>query len=161
MIKNDMRIGQGYDVHRLVENRKLIIGGVEIPHRTGLDGHSDADVLLHAICDALLGAAAMRDLGFHFSDTDESYKNISSIILLKKVNHLLLQNNWQIGNIDATVVAQSPRLSPYIPDMTKKIADTLDLDVGKINIKATTEEKMGFTGNEEGIAAHAVALIYK
>lgn len=157
----NFRIGHGYDVHRLTAGRKLIIGGVCIPHETGLDGHSDADVLLHAICDALLGAAALRDIGYHFPDNDGSYKDISSLILLSKVNELLKAKGYSISNIDATIIAQKPRLAPFIAEMGRNIAQTLSLDTEQVNIKATTEEGLGFTGNKEGIAAHAVALIHK
>ena len=149
------RIGHGYDVHRLVSNRKLILGGVEIPYELGLDGHSDADVLLHAVCDALLGAAAMRDIGFHFPDSDDSYKGIDSIKLLVRVNEMLKANGYSIVNIDATVIA------PYITDMIKNISHALSLDVSAVNVKATTEERLGFTGRGEGISAHAVCIIEK
>lgn len=155
------RIGHGYDVHRLVSNRKLILGGVEIPYELGLDGHSDADVLLHAVCDALLGAAAMRDIGFHFPDSDDSYKGIDSIKLLVRVNEMLKANGYSIVNIDATVIAQMPKLAPYIPDMIKNISHALSLDVSAVNVKATTEERLGFTGRGEGISAHAVCIIEK
>lgn len=155
------RVGHGYDVHRLVTGRKLIIGGVDIPHETGLDGHSDADVLLHAVCDALLGAAALRDIGFHFPDTDGSFKGISSLILLQKVGSLLNEKGYSISNIDATIIAQKPKLAPFIPQMTENIAKCLGLPVEDINVKATTEEGLGFTGAKEGIAAHAVVLIAK
>lgn len=155
------RIGHGYDVHRLVSNRKLILGGVEIPYELGLDGHSDADVLLHAVCDALLGAAAMRDIGFHFPDSDDSYKGIDSIKLLVRVNEMLKANGYSIVNIDATVIAQMPKLAPYIPDMINNIRHALSLDVSVVNVKATTEERLGFTGRGEGISAHAVCIIEK
>ncbi len=158
---SNFRIGHGYDVHRLVPGRKLIIGGVCIPHETGLDGHSDADVLLHAVCDALLGAAALRDIGFHFPDNDGKYKDISSLILLQSVNKLLKDKGFSVSNIDATVIAQKPKLAPYIPEMIKNIAETLGIDTEQVNIKATTEEGLGFTGKKEGIAAHAVVLIYQ
>lgn len=154
------RIGIGFDVHKFSEGRKLILGGVEIPSEKGLEGHSDADVLLHAICDALLGAAALGDIGKHFPNTDERFRNISSLILLEKTNHLINQNNFFVGNIDATIVAERPKLLPYIDEMRKKIANTLNIDVSQISIKATTSEKLGFTGREEGIVAMAVALIY-
>lgn len=154
-----MRIGTGYDVHRLVYNRKLILGGVEIPYSKGLLGHSDADVLIHAIMDSLLGAAALGDIGKHFPDNDEKYSGISSIKLLTKVGKLLSDKGYKIGNIDATIIAQKPKLSIYIEDMRKNIAKTLDLDVDNINIKATTEEGLGFTGTEEGISCQSVALI--
>lgn len=154
-----IRIGSGYDVHRLVNNRKLIIGGVDIPFEKGLLGHSDADVLLHAIADALLGAAALGDIGRHFPDSDEQYKNISSIILLQNVNKLLNENNCKIINIDSTIIAQQPKMLPYIEKMRSNISAALSISVGQINIKATTEEKLGFTGSGEGISANAAALI--
>lgn len=154
-----MRIGMGYDVHRLVEDRKLILGGVEIPFEKGLLGHSDADVLLHAIMDALLGAAALGDIGKHFPDTDSKYKGISSIKLLEHVGKLLADNLFVIGNIDATVIAQRPKLKPYREQMVKNVAKTLNISESRINIKATTEEGLGFTGSGEGIAAQAVALL--
>lgn len=154
-----IRIGSGYDVHRLVNNRKLIIGGVDIPFEKGLLGHSDADVLLHAIADALLGAAALGDIGRHFPDSDEQYKNISSIILLQNVNKLLNENNCKIVNIDSTIIAQQPKMLPYIEKMRSNISAALSISVGQINIKATTEEKLGFTGSGEGISANAAALI--
>ena len=154
-----MRIGHGYDVHRLAEGRKLILGGVEIPYTRGLDGHSDADVLVHAIMDALLGAAALGDIGKHFPDNDDSYRGINSLLLLKRVSDLLGECGYQVVNIDATVVAQAPKLSADIPQMVSNIADVLDLPTDRINIKATTEERLGFTGAGEGIAAHAVCLI--
>ena len=155
------RVGHGYDVHRLVAGRKLILGGVDIPYELGLDGHSDADVLLHAICDALLGAAAMRDIGYHFPDSDDSYKGIESINLLIKVNEMLKEAGYGIVNIDATVIAQKPKLAPYIPDMIKNISEALSLDITAVNVKATTEEHLGFTGRGEGISAHAVCIIEK
>ncbi len=155
------RTGIGYDVHKLVENRKLIIGGVDIPHTKGLLGHSDADVLLHAISDALLGAAALGDIGKHFPDTDEKYKGISSIILLENVGKLLSEKNYKIINIDATIVAQKPKLLPYIETMRNNIAQTLKLAVDDVNVKATTEERLGFTGNEQGISSYAVCSIDK
>lgn len=154
-----MRIGHGYDVHRFKENRKLIIGSVEIPFRLGLDGHSDADVLLHAICDALLGAAALGDIGTHFPDTDEKYKDANSLALFKNVCELIYSKGYSIGNIDATVLAEKPKMKPYIPQMRVRIADAAGIDADKISIKATTEEGLGFTGNMEGIAAHAVCLL--
>lgn len=154
-----MRIGHGYDVHRLVPDRKLFIGGVEIPFELGLLGHSDADVLLHAISDALLGAAALGDIGRHFPDTDERYKGIDSKILLKNVAKLLRDKGFSISNIDATIIAQKPKLSPFIENMRKAVSNCLNIDISQVNIKATTEENLGFTGNLEGISAHAVALI--
>lgn len=153
------RIGHGYDVHKLVEGRDLILGGVKIEHEKGLLGHSDADVLCHAISDAILGACAQRDIGYHFPDTDQSIKGISSLIILAKCKDILTSCGYEISNIDATVIAQKPKLSPFIDKMRKNIADTLNIPEESINIKATTEEKLGFTGNEEGIAAHAVCLI--
>ena len=156
-----MRIGHGYDVHRLTENRKLIIGGVEIPYEKGLDGHSDADVLLHAIMDALLGAAALGDIGKLYPDNDKTYLGIDSMLLLKDTYQRISEKGYIVGNIDATVIAQRPKLSPYIPEMRERIAKTLSLSVDDVNIKATTEEKLGFTGSVEGIAAHAVCLIQK
>ena len=154
-----MRIGHGYDVHRLTEGRKLILGGVEIEYEKGLLGHSDADVLIHAVMDALLGAAALGDIGRHFPDSDERYRGISSLLLLKKVAELLEFSGYRVGNIDATVIAQRPRLAPHIENMRANIADALGCGVGRVNIKATTEEHLGFTGDGSGIAAHAVALI--
>lgn len=156
-----MRIGHGYDVHRLTENRKLIIGGVEIPYEKGLDGHSDADVLLHAIMDALLGAAALGDIGKLYPDNDKSFLGIDSMILLKDTYQRISEKGYTVGNIDATVIAQRPKLAPYIPDMRQRIANTLALSIDDVNIKATTEEKLGFTGSGEGIAAHAVCLLHK
>lgn len=156
-----MRIGSGYDVHRLAEGRKLILGGVEIPYEKGLLGHSDADVLVHAVMDALLGAAAMGDIGRHFPDNDEQYKNISSLLLLKKVSLLLKERGYNTINIDATVIAQRPKLAPYIEQMVKNMADVLGVPCDSINVKATTEEGLGFTGSGEGIAAQAVCLIEK
>ena len=154
-----MRIGHGYDVHKLVKDRKLIIGGVEIPFELGLLGHSDADVLLHAVCDALLGAAALGDIGKHFPDNDNAYKGIDSKILLKKTVELLAKNGYKISNIDCTVIAQKPKLAEYIPQMKKIIAKLCDIDETCVNVKATTEEGLGFTGSLEGISAHAVCLI--
>ncbi len=154
-----MRIGHGYDVHRLAEKRKLIIGGVEIEYSLGLLGHSDADVLLHAIMDSLLGAAALGDIGKHFPDSDKRYKGISSVELLKKVADILDENNYIIENIDATVIAQKPKLAPYIERMKEVICDTLNISSDQLNIKATTEEGLGFTGDESGIAAHSVCLL--
>lgn len=154
-----MRIGNGYDVHKLVEGRKLIIGGVEIPHELGLLGHSDADVLLHAIMDALLGAAALGDIGKHFPDTDEKYKGANSMELLAEVKRLIMEAGYVVGNVDATVIAQRPKLRPYIDEMIANVARVLDIDVSQVNIKATTEERLGFTGREEGISAQAVCLL--
>lgn len=154
-----MRVGMGYDVHRLAENRKLILGGVEIPHTAGLLGHSDADVAVHAVMDALLGAAALGDIGKHFPDTDEKYAGISSLKLLEHVGKLLIKEQYLIENIDVTVVAQKPKLRPYISQMEQNIADILCLEKNQVNIKATTEEGLGFTGTEQGIAAYAVCSI--
>lgn len=154
-----MRIGMGYDVHRLTENRKLILGGVEIPYEKGLLGHSDADVLLHAIMDALLGAAALGDIGKHFPDTDPAYKGISSLRLLDHVAGLLKKQGFSVGNIDAVIIAQKPKMAPYIPKMRQNIAQALGISADRVNIKATTEEKLGFTGREEGIASQAVCLL--
>ena len=154
-----MRIGMGYDVHRLTEGRKLILGGVEIPYEKGLLGHSDADVLIHAVMDALLGAAALGDIGKHFPDTDEQYRGISSIVLLKHVAALLEENCFVIENIDATVIAQRPKLLPYMEQMRANIGDALGLETDRVNVKATTEEGLGFTGSGEGISAQAVCLL--
>ena len=154
-----MRIGMGYDVHKLVEGRDLILGGVNIPHTLGLLGHSDADVLLHAIMDALLGAAALGDIGKHFPDTDPAYKGISSIKLLEHVGNLLQENGYVIGNIDATIIAQKPKLRPYIEQMEQNIADTLKISKEQVNVKATTEEGLGFTGREEGISSQAICML--
>ncbi|MBQ4154865.1 MAG: 2-C-methyl-D-erythritol 2,4-cyclodiphosphate synthase [Clostridia bacterium] len=154
-----MRIGNGYDVHRLVPGRKLVIGGVEIPFELGLDGHSDADVLLHAISDALLGAAALGDIGKHFPPSDNSFKNIDSRILLRRVKKLLSDKDYRVVNVDATIVAQRPKMLPFIQKMVQNVAEDLDVDIGNINIKATTEEGLGFTGSGEGISAMAVCLI--
>ena len=156
-----MRVGHGYDVHRLVEERKLIIGGVEIPYEKGLLGHSDADVLCHAVMDALLGAAALGDIGKHFPDTDERFKGADSIKLLEHVAALLDEKGYRTENIDCTIIAQRPKLAPYIPQMKQRIAAAAGLDPDCVNVKATTEEKLGFTGEGLGIAAHAVALIEK
>ena len=156
-----MRIGHGYDVHRLTAGRKLVVGGVEIPYTLGLDGHSDADVLLHAIMDALLGAAAMGDIGRHFPDSDPRYRGISSLLLVQHVMQLLEQAGYRVGNVDATIVAQKPRMAGYLPEMVQKIAAALHVEPGRINVKATTEEHLGFTGREEGIAAHAVCLLFE
>ena len=156
-----MRIGMGYDVHRLTEDRELILGGVEIPFERGLLGHSDADVLLHAIMDALLGAAALGDIGKHFPDTDPAYKGISSILLLEHVGQLLEAEGIKIGNIDATIIAQRPKLAPYIMNMRENIAKALNIDIQQINVKATTEEGLGFTGEGLGIASNAICLVEK
>lgn len=154
-----MRIGHGYDVHKLVEGRKLIIGGVEIPHSLGLLGHSDADVLLHAVSDALLGAAAMGDIGGMFPDTDEKFKDADSLFLLKCVVELLQESGYYVVNIDSTILAQKPKMKPYINSMRENIAKVCNLDINDVSVKATTEEGLGFTGRQEGIAAHAVVLI--
>ncbi|MCM1175268.1 MAG: 2-C-methyl-D-erythritol 2,4-cyclodiphosphate synthase [Blautia sp.] len=154
-----MRIGMGYDVHRLTKDRKLIIGGVEIPYEKGLFGHSDADVLLHAIMDALLGAAALGDIGKHFPDTDPAYRGISSLKLLEQVGGLLEEHLFLIENIDATIIAQAPKMRPHIDAMRQKIADALKIEISQINVKATTEEGLGFTGNGEGISAQAVCML--
>ena len=154
-----MRVGMGYDVHRLTENRKLILGGVEIPYEKGLLGHSDADVLLHAIMDALLGAAALGDIGKHFPDTDPAYEGISSIKLLEHVGELLEQNNYVIENIDATIIAQRPKMLPHIQQMRKNVASALGIEESQVNIKATTEEGLGFTGSGEGISSQAICLL--
>ena len=154
-----MRIGHGYDVHRLVEGRALILGGVEIPHTLGLLGHSDADVLTHAVMDALLGAAGLWDIGHAFPDTDPAYKGISSLLLPERVMEMLREKGMSVGNIDATILAQRPKLAPHIPQMRENIARIVGVDAGAVNIKATTEEGLGFTGTEQGIAAHAVVLL--
>lgn len=154
-----MRIGFGYDVHKLVENRELIIGGATIPHTKGLLGHSDADVLIHAIMDSLLGAAALGDIGKHFPDTDEKYKGISSIELLKHVNTLITSKGYTIGNIDSTIIAQKPKMAPHLEAMIANISKALNIEPNQINIKATTEEGLGFTGSEEGIAAQSICLL--
>ncbi|MBM15915.1 MAG: 2-C-methyl-D-erythritol 2,4-cyclodiphosphate synthase [Nitrospina sp.] len=156
-----IRIGNGYDVHRLIKGRKLILGGVEIPHLTGLDGHSDADVLLHALCDALLGAVGAGDIGSHFSDTDPKWKGVSSLILLEQVTAICRDKGFEVSNVDTIIIAQKPKLASFLPDMKKNIAQTMAINFGQINIKATTTEKLGFTGKEEGIAAHAVVLLFK
>lgn len=158
---SEFRIGHGYDVHKLVEGRRLILGGVEIPHTLGLLGHSDADVLVHAVMDALIGAMALGDIGKHFPDNDNAYLDISSLKLLERVRALLDERGYTVSNIDATVIAQRPKLAPHIDTMVGNIARTLDIDLTRVNVKATTEEHLGFTGREEGIAAHAVALIEK
>lgn len=156
-----MRIGNGYDVHVLCENRKLILGGVDIPYEKGLLGHSDADVLVHAVMDALLGAAALGDIGQHFPDSDDKYKGISSLKLLGFVKELLDKNGYEIVNIDSIIVAQAPKLAPHIPEMRKNMAAILKMDVSDINVKATTTEKLGFTGRKEGISSYAVCIINK
>jgi len=153
------RFGMGYDVHQLVENRKLIIGGVDIPYEKGLLGHSDADVLLHAISDALLGAAALGDIGKHFPDTDPHYKGADSLKLLEEVGNLLAEKGYVVGNVDATIVAQKPKMLPHIPQMRENIARVLHVDIDQINVKATTEEHLGFTGSGQGISSYAVAGI--
>ena len=154
-----MRIGSGYDVHKLVSGRDLILGGVKIEHELGLLGHSDADVLTHAIMDALLGAAASYDIGYHFPDTDERYKGVNSLELLSQVREIIGEKGYKVGNIDATVIAERPKLRPYIDEMRKNIADTLKINIDQVSIKATTEERLGFTGREEGIAANAVCIL--
>ena len=153
------RIGNGYDVHRLIKGRKLILGGVDIPHGLGLDGHSDADVLCHALCDSLLGASGAGDLGKYFPDTDNKWKGVSSLVLLEKSGELVAERGFQISNIDTTIVAQQPKIGPHIESMITNISETLKIDPTQINIKATTTERLGFTGREEGIAAYAVALL--
>ena len=156
-----MRIGTGYDVHRLEEGRKMIIGGVEIPFEKGLLGHSDADVLVHAVMDALLGASCLGDIGQHFPDTDPAYKGVSSMLLLEHVAKLLEENHYRVGNIDAVIIAQRPKLASYIPEMRNLVAGDLQIESDAVSIKATTTEKLGFTGREEGIAAEAVASLVK
>lgn len=157
----NIRIGHGFDVHAFAENRRLIIGGVDIPHDRGLLGHSDADVLLHAISDALLGAAALGDIGKHFPDTDARFKGIDSRKLLRHVAELLAARGWRVGNVDATIIAQAPKMAPHIAAMREHIADDLGIDADAVNVKATTTERLGFTGRQEGIAAEAVCLVYK
>ena len=157
----NLRIGDGYDVHRLTEGRKLFLGGVEIPHTKGLLGHSDADVLLHAVCDALLGAAALGDIGKHFPDTDEKYKGISSLLLLKEVYKKVSDRGYKVSNLDVTLIAQRPKISPYTDEMRKNISNALEISLDCVNIKGTTEERLGFTGTEEGISCHAVCILYK
>lgn len=154
-----LRVGHGYDVHRLTEGRALVLGGVTVPFDRGLLGHSDADVLTHAVMDALLGAAALGDIGKLFPDSDAAYAGADSIALLERVTALLREHGWQVGNVDATVVAQTPKLAPYIPEMRRRLAEAMGLDVDCVSVKATTEERLGFTGSGEGMAAHAVALI--
>jgi 2-C-methyl-D-erythritol 2,4-cyclodiphosphate synthase len=154
-----MRIGHGYDVHRLVEGRRCIIGGVDIPHEKGLLGHSDADVLLHAIMDAVLGAMAAGDIGKLFPDNDPTYKGADSLVLTRRVAEVMVERGYRLGNLDATVIAQAPKLAPHIPAMRGKIAEAFGVEAGRVSVKATTEEKLGFTGSGEGIAAHAVCLL--
>ena len=154
-----MRIGHGYDVHRLVEGRDLILGGVKIPYELGLLGHSDADVLLHAVSDALLGAAGLRDIGYHFPDTDPKYKGADSRVLLREVRQKIADAGYRVGNVDVTMIAQKPKLKPYIEQMMQNIAEDLQIDGSRVNVKATTEEKMGFTGSGEGMSCHAVCLL--
>lgn len=154
-----MRIGHGYDVHRLVEGRRCVIGGVDIPHEKGLLGHSDADVLLHAIMDAVLGAMAAGDIGKLFPDSDPAYKGADSLVLTRRVAEVMAQRGYRLGNIDATVIAQAPKLAPHIPAMRERIAEAFGVEVDRISVKATTEERLGFTGSGEGIAAHAVCLL--
>ncbi len=155
----NIRVGMGYDVHQLVSGRDLWLGGIRVPHTFGLLGHSDADVLIHAICDALLGAANMRDIGYHFPDTSGEYHNVDSKILLKKTVELIATRGYHVGNIDATICAQRPKLNPYIPEMQQCLAEVMGIPVDDVSIKATTTEMLGFTGREEGISAYAVALI--
>ena len=157
----NMRIGHGYDVHRLVEGRRCIIGGADIPFELGLDGHSDADVLTHAVMDALLGALALGDIGKHFPDTDPAYKGADSLALLRHVSALIREKGWLVGNIDATVLAQAPKLAPHIVQMREHLAAAMECDVDRVSVKATTEEKLGFTGAKQGIAAHCVCLLEK
>jgi 2-C-methyl-D-erythritol 2,4-cyclodiphosphate synthase len=156
-----MRIGHGYDVHKFAENRPLIMGGETIAHSHGLEAHSDGDVLLHAICDALLGAAGLWDIGHHFPDTDDSFKNIDSRILLARVVNDLAEHGWKVGNIDSTIIAQAPKMAPYIPAMKANLAHDLNINLDAVNVKATTTENLGFAGRKEGIAAHAVVIIVK
>ena len=155
------RVGQGYDVHQLAEGRKFVLGGVTIEHSAGMVAHSDGDVLIHSVCDALLGAASLRDIGYHFPDNSNDFKNIDSRILLRKTRELLAQNNWQIGNVDATICCQRPKLLPHIPAMCQNLAEDLQIEVDAVSVKATTTEKLGFVGREEGVAVFAVALITK
>jgi 2-C-methyl-D-erythritol 2,4-cyclodiphosphate synthase len=155
----DFRVGNGFDVHKFAENRELWLCGVKVPHDMGLLGHSDADVALHALCDALLGAASMRDIGFHFPDTDPAYKGADSRVLLRRVVELIAAEGFSIGNVDVTIIAQKPKLLPYIPEMISTVAQDLGIDAGRVSVKATTTERLGFTGRGEGIAAMATALI--
>lgn len=157
----DIRIGNGFDVHRFAENRQLWLCGVNVPHTLGLLGHSDADVALHALSDALLGAASMRDIGYHFPDTDPTYKGADSRVLLRRVVEIIAEKGYSISNVDITIIAQKPKLLPYIPEMIQTVAHDLGLDPDRVSVKATTTEKLGFTGREEGIAATATALIYR
>ena len=154
-----MRIGHGYDVHRLVEDRELILGGVKIPYEKGLLGHSDADVLLHAVSDALLGAAGLRDIGYHFPDTDPAYKGADSLELLRQVAKKIADKNYRVSNVDVTLIAQRPKVGKYIPEMVQNIADALGIEADRVNVKATTEEGLGFTGGLEGVSCHAVCLL--
>lgn len=154
-----MRIGHGYDVHKLVEGRKLILGGIEVPHTLGLLGHSDADVLTHAIMDSILGAAALGDIGQHFPDNDDRYLGADSTVLLRHVMELIREKGYRIGNLDATIIAQKPKLMSYLPQMRKKLADVMEISEDQLNLKATTEERLGFTGRQEGISAHCVCLL--
>jgi len=156
-----IRVGMGFDVHRLVNGRDLWLGGIKIQHEKGLLGHSDADALIHALCDALLGAACLRDIGFHFPDTDETYKNIDSKILLRKTMELLRSHSYELGNADITVCAEAPRLNPHIPSMQECLSETMQVPLDAVSIKATTSEKMGYVGREEGIAVYATVLIYR
>lgn len=153
------RVGMGFDVHRLVENRDLWIGGIKIPFEKGLDGHSDADVAIHAICDAILGAANMRDIGYHFSDKDPQFKNIDSKILLAETVKIVAQKGYKVGNVDVTICAEYPKMNPHIPDMCKVLSTVMEIDIDAVSIKATTTERLGFTGRMEGISAYAVALL--
>ena len=161
MSLSNIRIGNGYDVHRLVVGRKLILGGVDVPHSMGLDGHSDADVLLHSLCDALLGALGARDIGAYFPDTDPKWKGISSLLLLEEVIRMCREKGFELANADSLIVAQKPKLAPHLPEMKNNIASALGTETDRINIKATTTEKLGFAGREEGISAYAVALLVK
>ncbi|MBQ8787791.1 MAG: 2-C-methyl-D-erythritol 2,4-cyclodiphosphate synthase [Oscillospiraceae bacterium] len=156
-----IRIGHGYDVHKLVEGRKLILGGVDIPHETGLLGHSDADVVVHAIMDAMLGALALGDIGKHFPDTDPVYSGADSIMLLKRVTEIIAEQGYAVGNIDSTIICQAPKLAPHIDMMRKNIAEAIGCDISQVSVKATTEEKLGFTGAKEGISAHAVCVLLR
>ena len=160
-MKPNIRVGYGYDVHALAEGVDFWLGGIKVSHTHGAYGHSDADVLIHVICDALLGAANMRDIGFHFSDKDPQYKGIDSKILLKRTVALIAEKGYKIGNVDSTICLQQPKINPHIPEMKKVLAEVMELDEEEVSIKATTTEKLGFVGNEEGVAAHAVVLIYK